>query len=103
MVISTPSVLSHDITVTTATRADSDRPKRRSIDPQSGRALVTLGHAIDYLTDEFIYAGGSFTDNRGQVEAIQLMMALNREIYQACPGITTFGQWLRRLLRSSQK
>lgn len=72
---------------------------RRGIDPQSGRALVVLSHAIEYLTDEIIFGGGSFTANRGQVEAIQLLMALNREIYFACPEVPTFWQWLRSGLR----
>jgi hypothetical protein len=69
--------------------------KRRSIDPQTGRALVILGHAIEYLADEFIHEGGSFTANRGQVDAIQLLMALNREIYLACPEAPTLGQWFK--------
>jgi hypothetical protein len=69
--------------------------KRRSIDPRTGRALVILGHAIEYLADEFIHEGGSFTANRGQVDAIQILMALNREIYLACPEAPTLGQWFK--------
>lgn len=103
MATSTSPILTNNKNVTSATQANSDRPNRRSIDPQSGRALLILGHAIDYLTDELIYAGGSFTENRGQVDAIQLMMALNRKIYLACPEIPRFGQWLRQLLRRRQK
>ena len=66
--------------------------KRRSIDQKSGRALVILGHAIEYLAGEFIHEGGTFTGNRGQVEAIQILMAVNRQIYLACPEAPTFGQ-----------
>jgi hypothetical protein len=72
--------------------------QRRSIDQQSGRALVILGHAIEYLADEFVHEGGTFTANRGQVEAIQILMAVNRQIYLACPEAPTFGQWLSSTL-----
>jgi len=72
--------------------------QRRSIDQQSGRALVILGHAIEYLADEFIHEGGNFAANRGQVEAIQILMAVNRQIYLACPEAPTFGQWLSSIL-----
>lgn len=73
---------------------------RRSIDPQAGHALVILGHAIDYLTDEFILAGGSFTKNRGQVDAIKPLIKLNREIYLACPEAPRIGERLSVLLSS---
>jgi len=68
--------------------------RRRSIDPDTGRALVTLGHALEYLADEFIREGGSFAANRGQVDAIQILIGLNRQIYMACPEVPTFRQWL---------
>lgn len=61
--------------------------RRRSIDPRSGRALEILGHAIEYLADEFIYQGGLFSAKNSQVQAVQLLMALNREIYLACPEV----------------
>jgi len=46
---------------------------RRRIDPETGRALIVLGHAIEYLADEFAHEGGSFATHRGQVDAIQLL------------------------------
>jgi len=85
--------------VMTAERAMpmSKRVKRRSIDPRTGQALVILGHALEYLADEFIQEGGSFTANRGQIDAIQLLITLNRQIYMACPEAPTFRQRLRSL------
>lgn len=77
--------------------------KRRSIDPRTGRALVILGHAIEYLTDEFVHEGGSFTANRGQIDAIQLLIASNRQIYMACPEAPTFRQWLHSFLHRQVK
>jgi hypothetical protein len=79
------------------------KARRRRIDQQAGRALVILGHAIEYLADEFLYEGATFSANRGQVEAIQILMALNREIYMACPEVPTFRQWLRSRLHREPK
>jgi hypothetical protein len=73
--------------------------RRRSIDPQSGRALVMLGHAIEYLADEYVEHGGQLTGSDGQVQAMQLLMALNREIYTACPEIPTFEERFTTFLR----
>jgi hypothetical protein len=74
--------------------------RRRRITPDTGRALVILGHAIEYLADEFAHEGRT---NRGQVDAIQLLMAVNRQMYMACPEVPTFGQWLRSLLHRELK
>jgi len=91
------------VMTTTNAAPSAGRAKRRRIDPETGHALVILGHAIEYLADEFAYEGGSFTANRGQVDAIQLLMALNREIYMACPEVPTFRQWLHSLLGAKQR
>jgi hypothetical protein len=72
--------------------------RRRRISPEAGHALEILGHAIEYLTDEFICAGGSLSPHDGQVEAVQLLMSLNREIYFGCPEVPTFGDRFRALL-----
>ena len=73
--------------------------RRRRISREAGRALEVIGHAIEYLSDEFIYAGGSFSARDPQVEAVQLLMALNREIYFNCPEVPTFADRCRALLR----
>lgn len=66
--------------------------RRRRITPQAGRALEVLGHAIEYLTDEYVHAGGSFSAHDAQVEAVQLLMAINREIYFECPEVPSLGR-----------
>ena len=66
--------------------------RRRSINPESGHALEKLGHAIDYLTDEYVHEGGSFSRNDSELQAIELLMAVNREIYFACPEVPTLGE-----------
>jgi hypothetical protein len=72
--------------------------RRRSINPQAGRALELLGHAIEYLTDEFIHEGGSFSANNAQLQAVQLLMALNRQIYFDCPEVPPLGKRFLSLL-----
>ena len=79
------------------------KTKRRSINPSTGRALVILGHAIEYLTDEFVHEGGSFAAGRGQIEAIQLLIKLNRQIYMDCPEVPTFRQWLGSFLHKERR
>jgi hypothetical protein len=71
---------------------------RRRIAPQAGRALEILGHAIEYLSDEFVHAGGCFSAHNAQVEAVQLLMAANRQIYFACPEVPTMGERWRALV-----
>jgi hypothetical protein len=73
-------------------------PRRRRIDRQAGRALEILGHAIEYLTDEFVHAGGSFCANNAQLEAVQMLMALNRQIYFDCPEVPTCSERICSLL-----
>ncbi|MGH9600650.1 MAG: hypothetical protein ACRD27_12360 [Terracidiphilus sp.] len=73
--------------------------RRRHIDPQSGRALEILGHAIEYLTDEFVHQGGSLSGSDPRLEAVQLLMAFNRQVYFECREVATLGERCRALLR----
>lgn len=72
--------------------------RRRQISPQAGQALVVLGHAIEYLADEFVHQGGSLSANNDELQAIQLLMALNREVYFECPEVPSLGARFRGLL-----
>jgi len=80
--------------------ADAHRRRvhRRRIPPQAGRALEILGHAIEYLTDEYVHAGGSFCAHNAQVEAVQLLMRVNRQIYFECPEAPSLPARIRALL-----
>jgi len=68
--------------------------RRRRITPQAGHALEILGHAIEYLTDD----NAGMTPRNGQLEAVQLLMAVNRQIYYECPEVQTVGERLRAAL-----
>jgi hypothetical protein len=72
--------------------------RRRHISPHAGRALEILGHAIDYLTDEYVHQGGSLSGRDSQLEAVQLLMAANRAVYFECPEAPTWSERLRGML-----
>ncbi|HEY3628962.1 MAG TPA: hypothetical protein VGL00_21925 [Terracidiphilus sp.] len=68
--------------------------RRRYISPPAGHALEILGHAIEYLTDEYVHEGEIFSPHDPRLEAVQLLMACNRKIYFSCPEVPTFGDRL---------
>ena len=74
--------------------------RRRHIDRESGRALEILGHAIEYLADEYAFAGSSLFSGDAQVEAIQMLMAVNRQVYFDCPVVPSLGDRFRALVES---
>ena len=73
--------------------------RRRRISPQAGHALEILGHAIEYLTDEFVHEGGTFPPNNAQLQAVQLLMAVNRQVYFECPEIPPLSKRILSMLR----
>jgi len=72
--------------------------RRRRITPQAGRALEILGHAIEYLTDEFVHEDRAISARDGQLQAVQMLMALNRQIYFECPEAPSLGERCRAFL-----
>jgi hypothetical protein len=99
MAASTTTSFPVAMSTTTAGNLREGLNRRRRIGPEAGHALEKLGHAIEYLADEFVHEGGvSLSANEPQIEAIQLLMALNRQIYFACPEIPTFRDRIISLL-----
>ncbi|MGA3012106.1 MAG: hypothetical protein ABSD72_17760 [Terracidiphilus sp.] len=82
-----------------AARVRSNR--RRTVTPLAARALQILGHAIEYLTDDFVSQGLTYSSGTDQLEAVRILMALNRQVYNECPEIPSFGKCCRALLRSA--
>jgi hypothetical protein len=74
------------------------RNRRRRVSPQAGRALQVLGHAIEYLTDEFMHCGAPISARDARIQAVQLLMALNRQIYFECPAVPTMSERCRTFL-----
>ena len=59
-------------------------PIRRQPTRESGRALEVLGHAIEYLADEYAVdsrSKGPLGNADPRIEAIQLLKKINRQIY----------------------
>ncbi len=75
----------------------------RSLAPKAGRALEILGHAIEYLADEYVRDDSPAEAKEGRLQAIQMLMALNREIYLSCPVAPDWGERLRTLLRMGRR
>jgi len=79
--------------------ADRERSnRRRLITPEAGRALEILAHAIEYLDDELAYQGLTSSAKKEQLEAMRILMELNRQIYFACPEVPGFGERCRTFL-----
>jgi hypothetical protein len=83
------------------------RAARRRISPISGMALEALGHAIEYLADEYALNAGrlpAIHAHDPQVEAIQILMAANRQVYYDCPVVPHMTEriagYVSRLLHS---
>jgi hypothetical protein len=83
------------------------RAARRRISPISGMALEALGHAIEYLADEYALNAGrlpAIHAHDPQVEAIQILMAANRQVYYDCPVVPHMTEriagYISRLLHS---
>jgi hypothetical protein len=90
--------MTHDFSIAlpaskTSASVYTARPRR--ITPQAGHALEILGHAIEYLTDEFVQRGSDMTAHNAQLEAVQLLMSLNREVYFECPQVPSLGDRMR--------
>lgn len=69
---------------------DSRSLVHRRITRDAGLGLEKLGHALEYLTDEFVHDGCRFSEDHGRLQAIELLAALNRKIYFECGVEPTF-------------
>ena len=68
---------------------------RRRGSSEQGRALETLGHAVEYLVDSRMY----FSDPQAAAserEAIEILMRLNRTVFSECPEVIPFGRRVRQ-------
>ncbi len=91
------------ITMPAAETVNAAVNRRRSISPGTGRALLTLGHAIEYLTNQIVDEGGPFTADNSQMQAMQLLMAINHRIYSECPEVPPLGKGFLSFLLHPKK
>jgi hypothetical protein len=85
----------------TAVPASSPGTRRRRIDARSGRALEKVAHAIEYLSDEFVHESDNVRLPEGQLQAIEVLMSVNRFIYLECPEALTLGDRCKAFVRRS--
>jgi hypothetical protein len=72
---------------------------RRQLSRESSRALEILGHAIEYLADEYAVDTadkGPLGNADPRIEAIQVLKALNRAIYYSGAEAQPVLGWWRR-------
>lgn len=77
------------------------RGSRRRISPRAGRAIRLLGHAVEYLVNEFLHDSHPPSAQKERLEAVRMLMALNFEIYSECPELPaepSFGERCRQFL-----
>jgi len=74
---------------------------RRQLSPEEGRAIEILGHAIEYLADEYCVGTepkGRLGNADPRIEAIQTLKALNRSIYYSAaevePVLSRVKRWM---------
>lgn len=71
---------------------------RKRVPLRASRSLRLLNHAIEYLADEFLRDSIPPTASNERLQAVQLLMALSREIYAECPEVPTLAERCRRLM-----
>ena len=78
---------------------------RRRLSPEGGRALEILGHAIEYLADEYandLADKGPLGSADPRVAAIQILKGLNRTIYYAGTQVQPMTGRMKRWLLGSR-
>lgn len=87
----------------TSSNSTASTGQSRRISPEVGRALEMLGHAIEYLADEFALECRNRVQSPygkdGHVAAIETLMACNRKLYLECPLEPTTAERLRNIFR----
>ena len=79
---------------------------RRRGSIQQGRALESLGHAVEYLVDSRMFSLDG-RDARDEQEAIQILMRMSRAVFAECPEVVSLrrrlGRWVQeRLVRNPE-
>ena len=74
--------------------------RRRNVSPEVGRAIEMLGHAIEYLADEFSLECMTRQEpilpgTHPRVIAIEILKTCNRVVYLSCPEAPTLVERLR--------
>jgi|GEM_PF-6507001 len=74
----------------------SHRPEPRRVDPEQGRALEMLGHAIEYLVDSRLY---DTRETPADADAVQVLMSCSREVFAECEVVVSWHHKMQQALR----
>ncbi len=77
--------------------------RRRKVSAEAGRAMEMLGHAVEYLADEFSLECMTRQNDiaagmHPRVVAIEILKKCSRVVYLSCPEVPTLGERLGRLV-----
>lgn len=76
-------------------------PRRRG-SAQQGRALETLGHAVEYLVDSRMFLVER-SSAKAEQEAVQILMRMSRSVFSECPEVVTLWMRMGQFCRKSLK
>ena len=89
----------HERLLATSPRPSKPSPSRSFVRRRGslaqGRALETIGHAVEYLMDSAIFLPGRSEVESNQA-AIQILMRLSRAVFEECPEVLPVRARLRR-------
>ena len=83
-----PEILPVSVIPETLASTKPRRKLRRVMTHEEGRALEMLGHAVDYLTDQYLYEGDESEIIRMDglsTEAAQILISARQQILQSLP------------------
>jgi 3-dehydroquinate synthetase len=100
-----PQALAEHLTAGAISRRAKSRTHviRRQPTEQQGKALLSLGHAIEYLIDSRMHSGEARlagAEAKSDAEASQILMRLNRAVFAECREIVPVRLILQRWLGS---
>jgi hypothetical protein len=73
---------------------------RRQVPASTSRGLSLIGHAVEYLAEEFLRDSVPPSAHNERLQAIQLLMDLSQQIYLECPEVPVFAERCRIFVRS---
>ena|SRR5579871_5336188 len=78
----------------------AEQPRqRRFISLQAWRTLRTLRHAIEYVAEEFLHDSVPPSIQNPRLQAVQLLIELQGDVYADCPEIPRLFELVMRKLR----
>ena len=91
LVSSSPAKQNRVVAMPTPVAVDRSKIVRRRPSQEQGRALETLGHALEYLVDSRMFLSKD-PKTRADSEAIHILSRCSREVFATCAEIVPMRQ-----------